>query len=258
MRRLILAVVAGLVGVALLGLVLTLPVAAGQGRMWAGWSGSGDPITIEQARERASEYLGEIGEDALAIGEVMEFSNHFYVAVIDPTSGAGAFELLVSRDGRSVHPEPTMMWNTQHSPMLGGQGMALHRGMMSGGMHGGMMAGGMMGGNMGRGMMDGGDGDQQHMMDPSQCQGLMSSVVAPGQQLEQPLTTDAAVMVAQDWLAANQPGLAAGEPLAFPGYVTLHTERDGQTVGMLSVQTSSGAVWEHTWHGDFVAIDHGE
>ena len=32
-------------------------------------------------------------------------------------------------------------------------------------------------------------------------------------------------------------------------YYTLHSERDGKVVGMLSVNASTGAVWYHWWHG---------
>jgi hypothetical protein len=34
----------------------------------------------------------------------------------------------------------------------------------------------------------------------------------------------------------------------------LHFLNDGQIEGMLSVHGSSGDVWPHTWHGDFVAM----
>ena len=40
--------------------------------------------------------------------------------------------------------------------------------------------------------------------------------------------------------------------MAFPGYVTLRIERAGQIVGLISVQTTTGAVWEQTWHGELV------
>lgn len=248
MRRYMFPGFAGIAGVLLLALALVSPVAASRGQMGDGSAGSGDPVSIEQARDRVSEYLDETGQGDLAVGEVMQFSNHFYAMVVDPVSGDGAFELLITRDGRTVHPEPTMMWNTEYNPMSGS--------MMSGNMMGGMMGGSMAGGMMGD-MMGSDNADQEPMMDPSQCQGMMDTMAESRRQLEQPLITDEAVTVAQDWLADNQPELVASEPVSFPGYVTLHTERDGQTVGMLSVQTTTGAVWAHAWHDDFIAIDHG-
>lgn len=61
--------------------------------------------------------------------------------------------------------------------------------------------------------------------------------------------------VADEWLAQNRPGEAAAEPEEFPGYFTLHTLVGDQVVGMLSVHAGSGAVWYHSWHGRFVAMD---
>ena len=61
--------------------------------------------------------------------------------------------------------------------------------------------------------------------------------------------------IADRWLQANRPGENAGNPDAFPGYYTLHALRGGQVVGMLSVNAATGAVWYHTWHGRFIAIN---
>ncbi len=58
----------------------------------------------------------------------------------------------------------------------------------------------------------------------------------------------------QRWLDQQRPGLTAAEPEQFPGYVTLHTLRDGKLTGMMSVNTFTGAVWYHSWHGQYVAI----
>lgn len=57
--------------------------------------------------------------------------------------------------------------------------------------------------------------------------------------------------LAGDWLTRYQPGLRAGEAESFPGYYTLHTLRDGDLDGMLSVHGRTGRVWYHTWHGEF-------
>lgn len=55
------------------------------------------------------------------------------------------------------------------------------------------------------------------------------------------------------WLRDRGSDLVAGEAEAFPGYYTLHTLRNGKIDGMLSVNASTGAVWDHTWHGTYVA-----
>jgi hypothetical protein len=63
--------------------------------------------------------------------------------------------------------------------------------------------------------------------------------------------------IAQKWLDANLPGRTAGEADEFYGYYTLHFLHDGQIEGMLSVHGSSGDIWYHSWHGDFVAMTDG-
>ena len=63
-----------------------------------------------------------------------------------------------------------------------------------------------------------------------------------------------AEQMAERWLERNDSGLHAGKAEAFPGSYTLHTERGGTVVGMLSVNASTGSVWYHWWHGDFVGM----
>ena len=59
---------------------------------------------------------------------------------------------------------------------------------------------------------------------------------------------------AQQYLDAYLPGTKIGEGVdAFYGYYTIHVLRDGKEIGMLSVNSYTGAVWYHTWHGNFVA-----
>ena len=60
--------------------------------------------------------------------------------------------------------------------------------------------------------------------------------------------------IAQGWLDANQPGMTANTPDAFHGYYTVDFEKDGRLAGMLSVNGYSGAVWYHSWHGEFVQV----
>jgi hypothetical protein len=71
------------------------------------------------------------------------------------------------------------------------------------------------------------------------------------------MSAEQAVATAQAWLDAQHTGLTAGEATTFPGYDTLHTLKDGAIVGMMSVNTSTGASWYHTWHGAFVTMDAG-
>jgi len=60
---------------------------------------------------------------------------------------------------------------------------------------------------------------------------------------------------AQRWLDANRPGVTTEEHAdPFYGYYTIHTMVDGQIEGMLSVHGTTGQVWYHSWHGDFVQM----
>lgn len=65
---------------------------------------------------------------------------------------------------------------------------------------------------------------------------------------------DRAVRIADQWLREHRPALHAAEPEAFPGYYTLHTLRGDRITGMLSVNSYTGAVWYHTWHGRFLGM----
>lgn len=71
------------------------------------------------------------------------------------------------------------------------------------------------------------------------------------------LSAEQAHDAAQEW-ADDRDGLTVAEPEAFPGYYTLHTLRDGRIEGMLSVHAVTGAVWFHSWHGEFQELSEGE
>lgn len=269
----------GMIALTALALALARPVAAlqtdphnhGTGSSRSAQPGSGPAISLSEAHARASEFLARAGLTDLTAGDPVPLAASFYVAVTDPATGAGAFELLVSPDGLQVQldPGPTMMWNTAYSPMFGANADLLRQTMsadMMGGMMSSMMSGtmgdakGAMGGDASNGSM--GDMTDQGTMDQSMPDGSMSSAAdcpsmtgMPGfsagaaQPLTSPLTVDAAVAQAQTWLTEQVPGATATGPIAFPGYVTVQIERDGRIVGLLSVQTTTGAIWQHAWHG---------
>ncbi|TFH15200.1 hypothetical protein E4H04_08805 [Candidatus Bathyarchaeota archaeon] len=88
------------------------------------------------------------------------------------------------------------------------------------------------GGMMGGGSMMGGGGPQvpaNSVMDESTVMGI-----------------------AQDFLDATYPGSVAEDPHPFYGYYTIHTTRNGEVSGMLSVNQYTGSVWYHNWHGKFI------
>jgi cell division protein FtsX len=74
------------------------------------------------------------------------------------------------------------------------------------------------------------------------------------------LSSEEALKIAQRWLGTSRPGTTVEEHAdPFYGYYTIHTTKDGQVEGMLSVHGTTGQVWYHTWHGDFVQmIEHGD
>lgn len=226
------------IGVLVLAAALALPAIAqprfggragwgmgGWGMMGPGLPQAGSPVTsIDAAAARAREALAAYGAD-LAVAEVMEFSNHFYVLVKEKSTGTGALELIVERSGL-VHPEPgpNMMWNTKYGHMagFGGHGM-----MGRGAWGGGMMGGGMMG----RGAQP-------------------ATPSAPS------ITQERAKQIAAQYLSQAFPGATPDEGMAFYGYFTFDVERAGKTTGMLSVNAYTGAVWYHSWHGTFVQERH--
>ncbi len=71
---------------------------------------------------------------------------------------------------------------------------------------------------------------------------------------EMTITPSEAEQIAQRWLDAYRPGEKVEDVDPFYGYHTIHTEKGGQIVGMLSVHGSTGQVWYHTWHGRFIQM----
>ena len=68
------------------------------------------------------------------------------------------------------------------------------------------------------------------------------------------VTPQPAQDIAQRWLDANQSGTSANPPDPFYGYYTVDFQKNGNLVGMLSVNGYSGQVWYHTWHGTFIEM----
>lgn len=69
------------------------------------------------------------------------------------------------------------------------------------------------------------------------------------------LTPDQTQEIAQRWLDTYRPGVTVEDVDPFYGYYTVHTQRDGQIEGMLSVHGITGQVWYHTWHGQFIQME---
>lgn len=201
----------------------------GSGMMGYAARDGGEPVSdLLQARRQAERFADRLD---LRVGEVMQFSGGFY-AQLDDDGGDPATEVLIDARTGAVWFEygPAMMWNTRYGMMRGGGPAGMGGGMVS------WMAGrgGMMGG--------GSPADQTWM--PAEATGAEPTVSAAE-----------ARDVAQRWLDVERGDVRAGDPEVFPGYYTLHVERNGRVDGMLSVNSFTGAVWYHWWHGRFSAMD---
>ena len=157
----------------------------------------------------------------MAIKEIMEFQNNFYIIYYEKATGRGAFEMLIWKttptygmmgggwgmgggwavsSGTIVpEPGPNMMWNTKYSPMSNGM--------------------------MGYGF---------------RASSTMTVSEANAQQL------------AQAYLDANFNGAKTEMATEFYGYYTFDFTMNGKIAGMISVNGYTGQVWYHSWHGLFV------
>lgn len=238
-------------------------------------SATSNELAVDAARNAVEAYLTGEGLEALDVGTIITFSNHTYVAVIDPATGNGALELIVQQDG-AVHPQRTLMWNTTYHAVLAGQpGMTQHNmsgmmngmnGVMGGGQHSQMHDGQGAMPQHGAGMMDHdrqhnmdgagagtADQDRLRMMDPAECQ-RFAAQTDPAMTLDEPLNVGTVQTAAQEWLNANQPGTSAGQVMAFPGYFTVQVMDAGQVTGLISVQATTGQVMSQDWHGNIVSM----
>ena len=187
------------------------------------------PLTVDQAKQAAGNYIQSLGIEGLEIGEVMVFDNNAYVVVKETSTGLGAFELLVDPASQVAYPEygPNMMWNLKygglnHSEMMSGTGAGA-------GGHG------SMGGSAGMGNWNYG------------------STTPADVTADMPVTKDQAIQNAQSYLDGYLPGsTAANDPTHFYGYYTFDFSKDGKVAGMLSVNGFTGQVFLHTWHGTFI------
>ena len=110
----------------------TPPTSSGQYGMGGcrGWSGYASPtaptqgvaITLDKAVDVAKTYLASVNNPDLAIDEVEEYTQNFYVLFYEKSTGFGAFEMIIDKYTGSIYPEmgPNMMWNTKYGMHSGG------------------------------------------------------------------------------------------------------------------------------------------
>jgi hypothetical protein len=180
---------------------------------------SSSPISLDQAKTIAQQYLSSTQNPNLAVKEIMEFQYNFYIIYYEKDTGIGAFEMLI--------------WKQVPSP--------------------GMMGGGMgMGGQMMVGVIAPEPG-------PNMMWNTKYSVMGQGMigNRNQPTTTmtitkDKALQAAQTYLDTNLNGAKVEDATQFYGYYTIDYTVNGKIAGMLSVNGYTGQVWYHSWHGAFV------
>jgi len=183
-----------------------------------------EPITLDEAKTIAQEYLASLGNPNLAIKEIMEFQNNFYVIYYEKDTGIGAFEMLIWKQ------VPTS-------------------GMMSGnwGMGSGMMGYGMAGGIVPE--------PGPNMMWNTKYS-MMQGMIRPYEQVSgsanMQIDEQAAKSIAETYLSQNFAGSHVEGITRFYGYYTIDFQKDGKIMGMLSVNGYSGQVWYHSWHGEFI------
>ncbi|MBN1454143.1 MAG: hypothetical protein JW963_24210 [Anaerolineales bacterium] len=174
-----------------------------------------EPLSVAETEQAVQDYLAYYKDDDLAIKEIMIFDNNSYAIITEKSTGIGAFELLVDPVAKTAYPE--------YGPnMMWNLKYGMHSGY-------GMMGGGGMMGNY----------QQSQNVDA-----------------EMPVSAEEAAKYGQDYLDKYQPGVTVSEEITpFYGYYTIDLEKDGQIVGMLSVNGYDGQVFYHSWHGTFIEMN---
>lgn len=171
------------------------------------------PLTTEQAYQAGSNYLATLNLPDLMISEVIVFDNVAVVRVLEQSTGIGAFDLFVDPISQSVIP--TMGPSTAWNIKYGSIVPV--------------------------GMMHGWMANQGTLTVPTNVTADM--VVTAGQ----------AVTDAQAYLDnANTGATADTSAQAFFGYYSIKVMKDGNVIGILSVNGTSGQVFMPNWFGNYV------
>ena len=181
------------------------------------------PVTADEAKKAAQDYITSLKIDGLEVGEVLTLDTYAYVAVKETGTGSGAFELMVDARDKAAHPimGPASAWNLKY---------------------GGVLQASMMGGHMGRGGPQGQNNT-----------GAATATLAPGAtpanvSADMPLSQADAIKAAQTFLDTNYAGATASTTaLKFYGYYSIDFSKDGKVVGKLSVNGFNGQVAGRAW-----------
>ena len=136
-KKVIVLITVTVVAIALVATGLVILMGQKAGTTSTGTTGSG--ISIDQATSGVQTYLGKMGYSNLGIASMQEYSNMYYVQVVEQNNGTGAFELAVNKTTGVITPMqgPTMMWNMKYGVTSTGMMSYLYSTSSSGGMMGG-------------------------------------------------------------------------------------------------------------------------
>ncbi len=219
------------------------PMQRGGGRMggrnggpgMGGWMSPGGmmqgqnitPLTADEAKKAAQDYITSLKIDGLEVGEVLTFNTNAYVVVKETATGNGAFELMVDPFNKIAHPlmGPASAWNLKYGGVL--QANRPYRPMM-------------MGQNAGA------------TATPAATPAATAAPAATPADIsaDMPISADQAIKDAQTYLDAHYAGTtAATTAFKFYGYYTIDFLKDGKVIGKLSVNGYNGQVVGRAWRG---------
>jgi hypothetical protein len=185
-------------------------------------------ISFDEAEGAIRSYLTNFAVGTLGIKEIMIFDNQAYARIIEEDSGIGAFELIVDPVTQFVYHAqgPSLLWNLQYGYMRGG------------GIDSSVLSGPLI--NVTENFLE-------------EAGTSINNDYEDG--VEMPINAEEAIRIADEYLSRFNNGISIEEQ-AFPfyGYYTIHTLKNGDLSGMLSVNGYTGQVFLHTWHGEFVGI----
>ena len=99
----------------MMGMMSGMPMMGG---MMGYYSGVPTPLSHDDAKAIAGEYLAYMNNTDLRIDELEEYSHNFYVSLIEKSTVRGIIEIIIDRYSGSYQPEPqSMMWNSKYGMM---------------------------------------------------------------------------------------------------------------------------------------------
>jgi len=175
-----------------------------------------DAYSTDELNEEVKLYIADF-DNNLEIGETFAFDNGtYYYSILESDTGKGAMELLVNSYTKTITLEygPAMMWNVKYGMHQYSDSSYYGRGRMGSGRMGYCY-----------------DNDDETYYN-SDYSG------------ENDLTKDEAYDIAAEYLSDKEAGASVDQDgLAYYGYYNFHVTKNGEIIGILSVNGFTGAVW---------------